>query len=396
MEHMRVNLKWENRRVLGSFFNARAFTLVELLVVIAIIGILIALLLPAVQAAREAARRMECTNKLKQLVLAQHNHHDTFGYLPSMSVQKSMNVAEYKSWSGSDAAQTVIFIRAIHGWLVPTLPYIEQTAIYDAAMAKLNTSNPLYPLSPSGAFLQGVSALWCPSDPGCRDFMVETNWARIAPTTNYKCSLGDYFVPCYDGSRDCPRGIYRRGDIATVTLTNILDGTSNTAMIGEMIVHNFSGQNPVRGGLVIPSGFAYTSAPAVCMGVARDSDDMKLFKSTFDVNSGQTYRTPGHAYQCGYEIATAFVTAMPPNSPHCVTGSSPDTANATLTVSSYHSGGVNIGMADGSVRFISDTINVGNNFSTTPSMNYSNAIGESPWGIWGAMGSVNGGESVAM
>ena len=386
-----------NLRSSRSLCKTDAFTLVELLVVIAIIGILIALLLPAVQAAREAARRMECTNKLKQLALAQHNHHDTYGYLPNMSVQRSMNVKEYKGWSGTDAAQTTIFTRAINGWLIPTLPYIEQTAIYDATMEKLNTNSPLYALSPSGAFLQGVSALWCPSDPGNKDFMTETLWNRKAPTTNYKCNLGDYFVWCNDGGRDCPRGIYRRGDIATVTLTNVLDGTSNTAMIGEMIVHNFVGKNPVRGGLVIISpGFTYASAPSVCMGVARDSNDPKLFDTEFAVASEQLYRTPGHAYQSGYEIATGFLTAMPPNSPHCVTSKSPDSAHATLTVSSYHAGGANIAMADGSVRFVSDTINVGNNFSTAPAMNYTNAIGESPWGIWGAMGSINGGESVAL
>src|SRR6187431_1839409 len=90
----------------------RAFTLVELLVVIAIIGVLVALLLPAVQAAREAARRMQCTNNLKQLGLAVHNYHDTNNVFPPQMM--NINTSNDRRW----------------GWGAVTLPYIEQGALY--------------------------------------------------------------------------------------------------------------------------------------------------------------------------------------------------------------------------------------------------------------------------
>src|SRR6187455_1336232 len=92
-----------------------AFTLVELLVVIAIIGVLVALLLPAVQAARESARRMKCTNNLKQLGLALHNHHDTFGVFPAAD-DEIPNPAG-GTWK--------------HSWIVRVLPYLEQQALHD-------------------------------------------------------------------------------------------------------------------------------------------------------------------------------------------------------------------------------------------------------------------------
>jgi len=225
--------------------SRRAFTLVELLVVIAIIGVLVALLLPAVQAAREAARRSQCSNNLKQLGIATHNYHDTHQYLP-------INISR---WSEGTAATPV---RNGKGWIVSILPQAEQMPLYSkfekyfggdfAGGGGLN--NPATECR--DAMKTPVKFLQCPSDPDagkaalgqaqCETFLVTR--------TNYKGVMGDHKMgnassvhpsPTADrhNTNDCNGIFYRNNYQDGLKLASITDGTSNTFMVGEDVV----GQN---------------------------------------------------------------------------------------------------------------------------------------------------------
>ncbi|PQO43490.1 DUF1559 domain-containing protein [Blastopirellula marina] len=174
------------------------FTLVELLVVIAIIGVLIALLLPAVQQAREAARRMSCSNNLKQVGIAMHNYHDTFGSLPSGWIETSVD--------------------QIHAWSALILPFMEQGNVYDNLRADFGRQDSAADLDKGGAILQ---AYRCPSS-----ILPPTNSSGYG-TSNYNGNYGASFVANGD------KGGLLRQDSA-FKFRDITDGTSNTVLAGEV------------------------------------------------------------------------------------------------------------------------------------------------------------------
>jgi len=189
-----------------------AFTLVELLVVIAVIGILVALLLPAVQAAREAARRMSCSNNLKQIGLALHSYHDVMRAFPSGYV-----------------SQPATYLRPSWGWSTFSLPYLEQQTLYDAmgvttarfggnatfAMADANTQTP-------------VSVFVCPSDVGQPLNHRKGDHAK----SNYRGISGNETLPLSSfASLTTMNGVIFLN--SQVAITHIHDGSSNTIVVGE-------------------------------------------------------------------------------------------------------------------------------------------------------------------
>ena len=213
----------ESVRFMRPRQRASAFTIIELLVVIAIIGLLIALLLPAVQAAREAARRGQCSNKLKQLGLAIHNYADVNRVVPS----------NY-NWGGPGG-----FAGPACGWIARTLAFMEEDAIYQQFRAiKFDLRNP----SALSLVQTPVPALWCPSDDSAQQLQLQQyQWMGYpVAQTNYKGCIGDGTLGAgVSGSQNqfqfSPNNgfFWRMSYQNPVSWKQVPDGLSQTFLLGE-------------------------------------------------------------------------------------------------------------------------------------------------------------------
>ncbi len=297
------------------------FTLVELLVVIAIIGVLVALLLPAVQAAREAARRSTCSNNLRQIGLALHNHHDTYGAFPAGAVNRgTSNRQEF-------------------GWTVFILPFIEQKNLYDQLDPANRTLVDVLNNSTDRVLVQTVIDTYrCPSDttgdtpqgsPQARDFDgtagVGTNF--YGATLNYPGVLG--FWDLADNLNN-ELGAFQTRRVSSVNshsdatrFADFTDGTSNTFAVGEREQYCSSG----------------------------------VWAGARNVQTGSGPR--GMDYVLGR-------VSIKLNSPGANTGND----GCTEAFSSKHPGGAQFVFADASVHFIPETIGYNNagisNFNQSP------------------------------
>ena len=322
-----------------------AFTLMELLVVVAIIGILIALLLPAVQAAREAARRMQCTNHLKQLALAAHNHHEILKCLPAES-------------AGGPSLPSGLWGREL-SFRGRLLPYMEQSPLSEQIDKHTTNADAHKPLSQ-----MRVAVFLCPS---CSE--VHQNFMGSPETDSYTShyfgiagALGEHPVSKRQYATDPQKTFYfAMGPLAVtgviyynsrVSFAGITDGTSNTFLCGEISWNGYGGyQNWPRG--TAPNTGAVPGLPLGLDGAALTS--AKGVAENWPINAGRMMKPLATITQDYWNASNGTLISIPLTAGP---GVSPEGLSAGHGVSgfgSHHVGGANFSLCDGSVRFVADT-----------------------------------------
>ena len=316
--------------------SIRGFTLVELLVVIAIIGILIGMLLPAVQQVREAARRVTCANNMRQMSLATLNYESAHGKFPSTwEVPGGVNTGNVAGWS----VQAQI------------LPFLEQGNLYDKIDFSLDyTSQPLLDLGDGLMRLQAsrIEVYLCPSEPNDR-LRLQNGEAYHYPL-NYVANAGTWFVYDPSNGRVGPGAM---GANSKLSIAAVSDGTSNTLLYSEVKAYTPYFRNQGIGGDV-----PMPTSPGAVAGLGGD----------FKTNSGHTEWVDGRAHQTSFTATFAPNTLVPYTDggieydvdwTNMQEGKSQSVKTfAAVTSRSYHPGGVNTARVDGSVSFESSNIDL--------------------------------------
>ena len=332
----------------------RGFTLIELLVVIAIIAILIALLLPAVQQAREAARRTQCRNNMKQICLAQHNYHDV-----------------HNAFAGSWADITLLTglkILNASSWSAALLPFIDQANVYNAIdfAHTFNSAD----TATAAAYATVISPFICPSAPGDNNLVSWTipagttlhpdypptgeTWTHTSGRIDYEGANGIYGVysaTAYSGTAAAAQGITHRGDRHGIqkwqltivdypaandmqpasAIKDIKDGTSNTILVAELASRN----NLYHGRTDVTNHPAH-AAEAFAQTLTRGGAWGDMWTENW-INGSLQDGTPGaDGGPCGINCSNARGAGW----------------------YAWHNGGVTIGLADGSVRFLSQNVDM--------------------------------------
>ena len=302
-------------QIFTSASPRKGFTLVELLVVIAIIGSLVGLLLPAVQAARESARRSQCGNHIKQLGAALHNYASTARGFPSG--RNSNNIST-------------------HAFL---LPFIEQVDLFSKIDPTRTWNDPIHTAVASTK----ISTFRCPSDPA-------SGLPAFYGGNNYRFNQGSNILwgnPPTDPADPqfgmaAPNGIFYLD--SRIRFEDILDGTSSTAAISEHGIGDFTNGVSTRTDTFWPQTFPATPDEA-----ARQCESLDPVNLSF-----QRFSNVGGPWLYGYHSTTIYFHVSGPNQRSCMY----PPGRIMTTAKSDHAGGVILGMCDGSTRFISNNINL--------------------------------------
>ena len=371
-----------SKRAFSTVNQRNAFTLIELLVVIAIIGVLVGLLLPAVQQAREAARRASCVSKLKQLQLAVLNYESTKRELPANS--RSHDLYSIMGSANSSARW---------GWRYILLPFMEEISRHETILGKIQTAAGggagITPNSNIPELNNNIDGWLCPSD-----FFntLQVNGANTRAGANYAACSGDRFGQstkddffdtqgAFVSGFNCKNADWTAGTCKkrSVRLKDITDGLSNTISLGEVRMGDGS-QDSRKGGQGVTGGINANAEPIKCQSLI--DADMKYSLSTKTIPAANAIGRRGMESD---EVDSLFQTGMPPNYARC---GSNVRGNMMPGISSYHQGGANVAMCDGSVRLILDTIE----HDVSSNRKNNNRTGPSVGGVMGALGTIHGGE----
>ncbi len=341
-----------------SLAKRRGFTLIELLVVIAIIAVLIALLLPAVQAAREAARRAQCVNNLKQLGLGMHNYHQAIGTFP-MGVSFT-----YGNYWGQWSAQALM------------LPYMEQQPIYNACNFSLPLDGGVGTPANSTVNRTLIANFLCPSD---------GNAGRISGNLNsYLFSEGTTALTPVTDKNSVPLPYNTTGLFTfqfAYNIAQVTDGTSNTIAASEGVVGPTS--NVISKGITFMNVSGMTLTPdafqTLTPGQTAPGTAIPQTLATCQNSKSGTQQYRGNQWANGDTNYTMFNTIVPPNSKQynfggCKSGGGGVDDAEYVNANSNHAGGVNCLFADGSVKFLKDSV---------------------AWSVWWGLGTKSGGEVIS-
>lgn len=339
--------------MLFEFKRSRGFTLVELLVVIAIIGILVALLLPAVQAARESARRLQCINQMKQFGIAAQNHVDTFGFFPTGGVSSGVIIEDY-----AESGRPFRAPKQGLSWGFQLLPYLEEGAIADlGTSAQLRTSSVgLYNCPSRRAPVQNT--VGDPDD----EFTFYGRWlwdyATLAPGPTRSELTAAGFTGTFEQYVDQFVG----GNVPG--FWGMFAGPTLNTQPASQLVGNYVGYRgvTVRSSYFVKGKTGFNGAPEVTdLGfdpptkMARITDGTSktgvYCEKRVSVTQYEGSRPADDAgWSDGWDFDTVRSTLAPPTSD---SGDVPDGFKGSVTAGSAHPGGFNVAFADGSVQSLS-------------------------------------------